>query len=75
MCTDEAPSKKSEYRRRHRGAVKILNAEAGKWGFKLRMIMNVLPKYEATARAIESAGGAREMISLEEAKQAGLKKE
>jgi len=31
-------------------AFKILNAEAGKWGFKLRMMMNVLPRYGANAK-------------------------
>ena len=83
-------------------AFKILNAEAGKWGFKVRMIMNVLPKYGANAKpalaklkadprmktmekgrfggqwramvkAIESATDTPKMISLEEAKKAGLK--
>ena len=85
-------------------AFEILNAEAGKWGFKLRMIMNVLPRYGANAKpalaklkadprlkgiesgrfggmwkamvkAIESAKESREMISLKEAKQAGLTSE
>ncbi len=85
-------------------AFNILNAEAGKWGFKLRMIMNVLPRYGATAKPalaklkadprlkgiengrfggmwkamakqIESSTGTRKMLSLEEAKQAGLKSE
>ncbi|MFC1805357.1 DUF6288 domain-containing protein [Planctomycetota bacterium] len=83
-------------------AFKILNAEAGKWGFKLRMLMNVLPKYGANAKpalaklkadprlkniesgrfggmwkamvkAIESSKEARELLSIEEAKKAGLK--
>jgi hypothetical protein len=31
-------------------AFKIMNAEAGKWGFKVRMMMNVLPKYGANAK-------------------------
>ena len=81
---------------------KILNTETGKWGFKLRMLMNVLPKYganakpalaklkadprlkgiekgrfggmwKAMAKAIESAPEAREMMSIEEARKAGLK--
>ncbi len=83
-------------------AFNILNAEAGKWGFKLRMMMNVLPRYGANAKPalaklradprlkgieggrfgglwramvkkIESSGETRKMMSLEEAKQAGLK--
>jgi len=83
-------------------AFKILNAETGKWGFKLRMIMNVLPRYGANAKPalaklkadprlkgiengrfggmwkamvkkIESAPESREMMTLEEAKRAGLK--
>jgi hypothetical protein len=31
-------------------AFKIMNAKAGKWGFKVRMIMSVLPKYGANAK-------------------------
>jgi len=31
-------------------ALDILNTETGKWGFKLRMMMNVLPKYGANAK-------------------------
>ena len=83
-------------------AFRILNSETGKWGFKLRMIMNVLPRYGANAKpalaklkadprlkdiergrfgrmwkamvkAIESATETRKMISIEEAKKAGLK--
>ena len=81
---------------------RILNTETGKWGFKLRMIMNVLPRYGANAKpalaklkadprlkgieqgrfggmwkamvkAIEAAAETRKMISIEEAKKAGLK--
>jgi hypothetical protein len=33
-----------------KAAFDILEAETGKWGFKLRMIMNVLPKYGANAK-------------------------
>jgi len=83
-------------------AFDILNAKAGKWGFKVRMLMSVLPKYGANAKpalaklkadprlknvergkfgsawramvkTIESSTGTPKMISLEEAKQAGLK--
>ena len=28
----------------------VLNAKSGKWGFKLRMLMSVLPKYGANAK-------------------------
>ena len=31
-------------------AFDVLNAETGKWGFKLRMPMNVLPRYGANAK-------------------------
>ncbi|KPK48980.1 MAG: hypothetical protein AMK72_05620 [Planctomycetes bacterium SM23_25] len=83
-------------------AFNILNAETGKWGFKLRMMMSVLPKYGANAKPalaklqgdprlkgiergrfggmwkamvkqIEESSAERDMITLEEAKKAGLK--
>ena len=77
-------------------AFDILNAKTGKAGFKIRMLMAVLPKYGANAKyalprikavnagkfkkpwdamikEIEASTGTRRMISLEEAKQAGLK--
>lgn len=76
-------------------AFDTLEAEGGKAGFKIRMLMDVLPKYGAAAKyalpkikavnagkfqkqwdamikQIESATETRKMISLEQAKQAGL---
>jgi len=78
---------------------KILESKVGKFGFKIRMLMAVLPKYGASAKyalprikaikagkfqkswdamikKIESSTGTgKKMISLEEAKKAGLKTE
>ncbi len=80
-------------------AFKILESKGGKAGFKIRMMMAVLPKYGASAKyalpkikavnagkftkpwnamvkKIESSTGTdKKMISLEDAKKAGLKSE
>ena len=78
-------------------AFETLEAENGKFGFKIRMLMAVLPKYGASAKpvlpklkamkitgrfekpwndmikSIETSEGNGKMISLEEAKRAGMK--
>jgi hypothetical protein len=81
-------------------AFRILDSDTGKHGFKLRMLMAVMPKYGAAAkdalprlksmsqpggrfekpwnemiRAIESAEGSEETISIEEARKAGKQPE
>jgi hypothetical protein len=53
-------------------ALDILDREAGKWGFKVRLIMGVLPKYGANARtALEQLKADPRFNNIEKGKFGG----